>query len=114
MSAVLRLLPKCLLAMIALCIVGGQFHRLECQLTGCPAATLAHHAADNNDGDPAAPGDDGHCTCQCHFTTLVPVPAFTCFALFLQAQGDDRAPAAAIAPDAPCLDIEHPPQLRCA
>ena len=117
MLATLLNVPRWLVAAVVLCVLIGYAHQLECKFFGCKsplslAATGACDPAapDNDDGATPCPGEH-HCPGLCQFVALasceLPAPphAPAWVSVSSYATWVERAP------DAPCADIEHPPQL---
>ena len=111
LAFVFRNWPNCLLALLAICIVGGQFEQLGCKLSGCKAAAMAP-ADCAGDGDQSGPsGEHDHCACPCHFLTLAPGAFLVQFLPTSQARIGRDFLRQDHAPESPCAEIDYPPQL---
>lgn len=112
MFAAVRNWPKCFLAILAFGVIGGHFQQLECKLLGCKSAPAVQtSSAEHVNGDNSAPAGDHHCVCQCHFNALAVVESPDCYTILIGAWSDYVVDWHDHAPEAPCADIEHPPQL---
>lgn len=111
MLATLFNMPKWLLAIVAVCILTGHYQQVECKLTGCKSAAVAQAGDNHQDGDSSSQVEGGHCQCQCHFLALSIGHLPTPYVSFIRAVSTSPVPWIEDAPEAPCLDIEHPPQL---
>lgn len=113
MLTTLSNLPKWLLALVALCVFAGYADQIKCKTAGCKpvVASVETDAA----GSSLAPGSahDGEqdCQCQCHFTTLSFDEAPAACVRFVRAVAALPPVWVDNTPEAPCADIEHPPQL---
>ena len=111
MLATLFNMPKWLLAIVAVCILTGYYQQVECKLTGCNPTAVAQSGDDHQAGNSSSQSEDQHCQCQCHFLALsfghMPTP----YVSFIRAVSTSPVPRIEDAPEAPCADIEHPPQL---
>ena len=111
MLATLLRLPSWLVAVVALCVLGGYAHQAETKLFGCRHSHLAEAPSADHGTGSAAHSEDDQCPCPCHFVTLTPCEPPTLYyspvrvAVLRPPDWIERSP------EAPCADIEHPPQL---
>lgn len=112
MLATLFNMPKWLVALVALCVLAGYSEQVKCKIGGCkPTTAVAKADTAKGHGKPAPSHGEQDCQCQCHFTTLVPGEAPVSYGSFIQVVATNLPTWVGSAPEAPCLDIEHPPQL---
>lgn len=112
MLATLINMPKWLLALLALCILTGYSQQVRCKLTGCKPTVAVQHSGEADHDDKSAPqSEDQHCECQCHFMALSTYEMPTVYVSFVAAMSTRSFVWTENAPEAPCADIEHPPQL---
>lgn len=109
MLATLSNLPKWLLALVALCILAGYAEQVECKTVGCKSAVAS--ALGENEQSAPAHGGEQDCHCQCHFTTLTFGATPTTYVSFVRVVVAHPSVWVSNTPEAPCADIEHPPQL---
>ena len=111
MLATVSNVPKWLLAIVAVCILTGYYQQVECKLTGCKSTVVAS-SGDGDEGSKSTPQhEDQHCQCQCHFLTLSLCEMPPLHVSFVRAVSASALVWVDNAPEAPCMDIEHPPQL---
>ena len=103
-------LPKWLLATVVFCVVIGYCQQAECKLMGCASDVVDASAKAPAKGDPTPKGATDPCPCQCHFSVSASFeipPAFAFLHLMQEGKLVERTDHA---PEAPCAEIEYPPQ----
>lgn len=111
MLATLLHMPRWLVAVVALCVLGGYLQQAECKLFGCQHSHTAEAQTAEHGTGSASHSEDGQCQCQCHFVTLAPGETSASYCPLVRVAVLYPSKWIEHTSEAPCADIEHPPQL---